>query len=148
MDFTLSDKHPSDLGLMHISVCHIFLEIGKVSLYDFSKYIFCALTWTSFLFSIDIILRFGLFMGFYISWIFCAKSYLDLMFSLTDESVSSIVSSALEILSSMSCILMFMLAFLVLDHFLIISISLIPLFVFPLLSIFWFSSLESFLSSV
>ena len=67
MDFTLWDKHPSDVELLHISVCHIFLEIRKDLLYDFAKYIFCSLIRTSSLSSIAIILRFGLFMGFYIS---------------------------------------------------------------------------------
>ena len=59
------------------------------------------LSWTSSLSSTLIILRFGLFTGFHISWIFCAKLYLDLMFSLTNESISSAVSSALEILPSL-----------------------------------------------
>ncbi|KAL6052183.1 hypothetical protein STEG23_020668 [Scotinomys teguina] len=40
--------------------------------------------------------RLGLFMVFQISWIFCVTTFLDLVFSLTDESISSIVNSLLK----------------------------------------------------
>ena len=87
-------------------------------------------------------------MVFHISWIFCIKLLLDLMFSWTDWSISSILSSVLEILSSLSFILLFMFALwflIVLSWFLFLQFLLL---VFSLLSLFQFSSLEYFLSYV
>jgi hypothetical protein len=58
-----------------------------------------------------IILRFGLFKLSHISCIFFSiRNYLDLIFSLTDVSISFITSSMPETLSSISCILLVMLA--------------------------------------
>jgi hypothetical protein len=58
--------------------------------------------WESSLFSISIIFRFGLPIVSWISWIFCIENFLHLVFSLTVLSMFSMVSSAPEILSSIS----------------------------------------------
>lgn len=50
---------------------------------------------------IPIILRFGLFTISQISWMFCVRKFLDLTFSLTDVSISSIASSIPESLPSL-----------------------------------------------
>jgi hypothetical protein len=42
----------------------------------------------------------GLFMIFQIFWMFCVRKFLDLIFSLTDTSISFIVSSMPQILLS------------------------------------------------
>ena len=57
-----------------------------------------------------------------ISWIFCVKNLLELTFSLTNDSISSIVSSVPEIFSFISC----MLAFVFPAHLPRFSISRIP----------------------
>jgi hypothetical protein len=59
--------------------------------------------------SIPIILRLGLLMVSQISWIFCVRNFLDITFSLTGVSISFVIPSMTEILSSMSCILLVML---------------------------------------
>ena len=56
-------------------------------------------------------------------WIFWVNILLHLMFSLTDEFISSIESSMLEILSSIFYILLLMIVFVVPDDFLIIHFS-------------------------
>ena len=51
-----------------------------------------------------IIVRLGLLMVSQISWMFCVRNFLDLTFSLTDVSISSIVSSMPESLPALvSC---------------------------------------------
>jgi hypothetical protein len=60
-------------------------------------------------FSIPIFCRSGLFIVSQFSWMFCIRNFLEI-FSLTDVSVSSIVSSMPEILFSVSCVLLIMLA--------------------------------------
>lgn len=66
------------------------------------------LTSVVFPFSIPITFRFVLFIVSQISWMFffLARYVLDLTFSLTKVSISSIVSSRSESLSSLSCILL------------------------------------------
>ena len=77
---------------------------------DFVKNIFWVLKLGLFISSIPIFLRLGLFMLPLFSWILYVMNFLTLMFSLTEVSVSSDVSSTPEILSSSSCILLFLFA--------------------------------------
>jgi hypothetical protein len=60
--------------------------------------------------SISIIFRFGLLIVTWISWMFWVRIFLHFIFYLFVVSMLSIVSSAPEILSSISCILLVMLA--------------------------------------
>ena len=77
--------------------------------------------------SIPIILKFVLFIVSQISWMFCVKNLLDLFCSIISEFISSVVSSASEILSFISCILFVILVFVVPVHLPRFSISRIPL---------------------
>ena len=54
--------------------------------------------------SIPIILRFDLFIVSQISWMFCVRNILDLILSLTNVLISTILSFMPEILFSISCI--------------------------------------------
>jgi hypothetical protein len=58
--------------------------------------------------SIPIIHRLDLFMVSQIFWMFCVRNFLDLTFSLAGVSISSIISSTPESLSSISCTLLVM----------------------------------------
>jgi hypothetical protein len=74
-----------------------FLYVGNVFFYDFVENIF----WDFSSSSIPVILRLGLFMVSQISWMFYdVRIALDLMFSFTDVSISSIVSFVPDTLSS------------------------------------------------
>ena len=101
-----------------------------------------ALNWESSF--IPIFLRFGLFMVFQISWMFCVKTFLELKFSLTNVSVAYIISSMPKILSSISCILSVMLVSLVPVLFPRLSTFRIPSVCVSLLTLFSFSSFEQF----
>lgn len=84
-------------------------------------------------------LRFCLFIVSYISWMFCARSFLDLRFALTNVSISSIMSSVTEILSCISCVLLVKLPFVVPVH-----VSKIFTSKFPLVFIFFTDSASIF----
>lgn len=89
-----------------------------------------------------VILSFSLFIVSPIYWIFCDKSLLDLTFSLTHESISSMVSRTHEIPSHISCILLFMFTFVILDYLLRFFLSRIPwACVFFIVSVSVFKSL-------
>ena len=106
---------------------HRFFRLGKFSSMILLNIFSVPLSCISSPSSIPIILKFVLFIVSQISWMFCVKNLLDLMFSLTNESISSIVSSAPEILSSISCILLVILVSVVPVHLPRFSISRIPL---------------------
>lgn len=103
-----------------------FFKLGKffpkVSMNTFSV----PLRWSP----IPICLRFVLFMVSQISSIFCVKILLNLTFSLIKESVFSIVSLTLEIIFSISCIMLVMLTSVNPDHLPRYSNSKIFYFVF------------------
>jgi hypothetical protein len=93
------------------------------------------LSWDPLPSSIPVILRFNHFVVSRISWIFWVRSFSYFVFSLTDESIPSMVSSMPEILSSISCILLLMLESVAPDFSKVNSI-----YVFFIVSISIFSS--------
>lgn len=90
--------------------------------YDFVEKVFWALVLGTF-FSIPIIIWFGLFIVFQISSMFYVKNSLDFSFSFTDLLISSIISYTPDILSSISCILLVMIMYVLLVVFPWFSIS-------------------------
>jgi hypothetical protein len=85
-----------------------FFRLGKFSSIILLKIFTGPVNWESSISSIPIILRFGLFIVSWISWMFWNRSFLHFAFSLTVVSMFSMISSASEILSSISCILLAM----------------------------------------
>jgi hypothetical protein len=81
----------------------------------------------------------GLLMRSQISYMFCVRNFLDFTFSLADVSVSFVVFSKLEILSSTFYIILLMLA----SVFLFCSLGFLQ-FVFSLLFLFAGSGLPQF----
>nr|CAA37648.1 ORF5 [Rattus norvegicus] len=86
-----------------------FFRLGKFSSMILLKTFTGPLSWESSLSSIPIILRFDLLIESWISCMFWTSSFFRFTLSLTVESMISMESSALEILSSISCILLVML---------------------------------------
>ena len=86
------------------------------------------------------LLLFLLFLGLIFrsvpNWLFRVRNFLDLTFSLTDASISLIISSMPEILPSICCILLIMLVSVVLVIFPKFPSPGFPQFVFSLLFLF------------
>ena len=99
----------SSVGFLYVDG-HLFLRLGEFSSIILLKIFTGPLSWESLLSSIAIILRFGHLIVSWISWMLWVRSFLLFTFSLTVVSMFSVVSSALEILSFISCILLVMLA--------------------------------------
>ena len=91
-------------------MCISFFKLGKFSSIILLTILSGSLSWNSLLSSVPIILRFGLLIVSWISWMFWVRSFWNFAFSLTIKSMFSMVSSAPEILSSISFILLVMLA--------------------------------------
>ena len=85
-----------------------FFKLGKFSSIILLKIFTGPLSWKSS--SIPVFLRLGLLIVSWISWMFWVRIFLHFALSLTAMSMFSMVSSAPKILSSISCILLVMLA--------------------------------------
>jgi hypothetical protein len=79
----------------------LFFRLGKFSSIILLKIFTGPLSWESSLASLPVILRFGLLMVSWISWMFWIRSFLHFAFSLTVLSMFSKVSSVPEILLSL-----------------------------------------------
>lgn len=102
------------------------------------------LSWDSSLHSAPTVLGFGLFMDSQIAWMFCVRKFLDLIFSLTDVSISSTMSSMPEILTYLPGIQFVRLASVVPVPIPKLLLPEFLRFMFSLLLLFLFSGFEHF----
>jgi hypothetical protein len=99
----------SSVGFLYVHGI-TFFSLAKFSSKNLLKIFTGPLSWATLLSSIPIFFRFGLLVVSWISWMFWVKIFLHFAFSLTVVFMFSMGSSAPEILSSISCILLVMLA--------------------------------------